>query len=288
MRRCFVLGILVLALSAQSAFAWGEMGHRIVCRIAQRELTSTQRRELDRLAQLYHKHGVDYPAFPHACFFPDQVKDLPAFASLRDVHFINVPRSAETVDAGDSSCAPAGTTCVLEGIAKHEKSLRDANNDVARAEALFFVGHWLGDVHQPLHVSFADDRGGGRVVVASDFYPDSNLHSVWDTGIIRDAIRDIGWKAYANQLQADVTDEEREQWLASSEPLEWAQESYEITLRDDVDYCRMSGGQCRRETHERELTEDYQELFLPVVEMRLKQAGVRLAAELRRLLFTGQ
>jgi hypothetical protein len=160
-----------------------------------------------------------------------------------------------------------------------------AGNDVNRAEAVFFLGHWLGDVHQPLHVSFADDSGGNDVPVVSDFYPDDNLHSVWDTGIIRAAMGNIGWRAYAHDLQDRISSAQRTEWLAS-EPLDWAQESYEITLRADVDYCERTNSRCRGEEHDRELTADYQALHEEVVERRLQQAGVRLAEELRRLLFS--
>ena len=194
-----------------------------------------------------------------------------------------MPRTADAVDLEDSSCVDQ--LCVLEGIELHRGKVSSAGNDANRAEALFFLGHWLGDVHQPLHVSFADDSGGNDVPVVSDFYPDDNLHSVWDTGIIRAAMDGAGWRAYADDLQDSITAAQRTEWLGS-EALDWAQESYEITLRDDVDYCERTSSRCRGEEHDRELTADYQEIHEDVVERRLQQAGVRLAEELRRVLFS--
>lgn len=284
MRRLMLLAVAVGVLSAPDALSWGRIGHQIVCRIAQNELQPAERRELNRLARLYKKHGVSYTSFPPSCFFPDQIKDLPAFKRYRRTHFVNVPRTAGAVDVDDSSCADS--KCVIEGIAEHAGKLRTATNDVRRAEALFFLGHWIGDIHQPLHVSFADDSGGFFVPVVSDFYPDSNLHAVWDTGIIRAAMgEDLAWRDYADELHATITAQQRTQWL-NSDALQWAQESYEIALRDEVDYCARTAARCRGEEHDRELTSDYQELFQDDVELRLKQAGVRLAGSIRGALFT--
>jgi len=75
-------------------------------------------------------------------------------------------------------------------------------------------------------------------------------------------------------------DDQREEWL-DSEPIDWAQESYEITRTDKVDYCRMEDGECTRELHVCVLGQKYQKEFEDDVAVRLKKAGVRLAQRIK-------
>src|SRR5262249_61763846 len=131
--------------------------------------------------------------------------------------------------------------CVLSGIAKHSAMLKDGATDQERGEALFFLGHWLGDVPQPLHVSFASDQGGNLVQpITRDFYPipktfPLSLHSVRDRGIIRKALADSGWRALADNLQKKITDAQRTEWLAVA-ALRWGEEASRLTPARGVVY----------------------------------------------------
>jgi S1/P1 Nuclease len=49
--------------------------------------------------------------------------------------------------------------------------------------ALRFVAHLVGDIHQPLHAGFAEDRGDNSVDVRFNGRK-TNLHSLWDTGLV--------------------------------------------------------------------------------------------------------
>src|SRR5262249_13692747 len=62
-----------------------------------------------------------------------------------------------------------------------------AASDADKAASLKFLGHWVGDVHQPLHVSFEDDRGGNEINVVGDCR--GNLHSAWDTCLVVEALK---------------------------------------------------------------------------------------------------
>ncbi|HVR38923.1 MAG TPA: S1/P1 nuclease, partial [Thermoanaerobaculia bacterium] len=113
-----------------------------------------------------------------------------------------------------------------------------------------------------------------------------NLHSVWDGRIIAKMRgTTITVEQLAQDLRSAITDAQREQWLAGT-PLDWAQESYDISISADVEYCKWTlgahGEACNDEAGERKLTADYQDEFDDVVNLRLKQAGVRLAAQLRK------
>ena len=118
----------------------------------------------------------------------DNVPGWDRFDPFENWHFLNVPRTTRSVE--QSHCHD---NCVLTGIAHHAEALTTASTDRDRAEALFFLGHWIGDVHQPLHISYVDDRGGNDIKpINGGFYASSNLHAVWDSGIIAKAIGSDG------------------------------------------------------------------------------------------------
>jgi hypothetical protein len=118
--------------------------------------------------------------------------------------------------------------------------------------------------------------------------PRGHLHQVWDSRIIDRGIGSQQWWKYADGLAASIQPASAAQWLAVPQ-LGWAEESYAITVSDPVDYCRWEttgtgGERCRSESHKRKLTAAYQNLFAPYVELRLQQAGVRLAELIHRAL----
>jgi nuclease S1 len=103
------------------------------------------------------------------------------------------------------------------------------------------VCRWVGEVHQPLHVSFEDDRGGNGVEVVGGLC-DGNLHGVWDWCIVE---RTLGTSAaaVAGQLRAGITDQQRSEWLASG-PTDWANESFAITTSSGLGYCVRTDAGC--------------------------------------------
>lgn len=289
-------GALLYLFVAASVFAFGPDGHRVVCEIALLELDANDRTEVIRLTRAYERpDGEHERSFDNACTFADEartnakdgVKGWEDFNDFDNWHFLNVPR--ETREANPSHCHH---DCVLEGIEQDSHLIRVGEDDQSRAEGLIFLGHWIGDAHQPLHVSFRDDLGGNEVLLTTDSEYSGHLHRVWDSGIIREAMQLAGLQGrprdYARHLQTSIMSGDRSKWLAAS-PRQWLQESYDITLLPEVEYCRFDptrfgGEKCRRIGGRRTLTSDYQETFQPVLETRLKQAGVRLANEIRKAL----
>jgi hypothetical protein len=293
LRSVVAVGAVAL-LATTTAHAWSDDGHKIICRIATSVLDESERREVERLARAYRApDGTRFAHYAEACtfadtargkarLFADAVRDGNSAAAARLAawqrfgafdawHFINVPRTARVVHA-----ANCHDDCVLKAIAT-DRRVRPGASGQERAEALILLGHWVGDVHQPLHVSFADDRGGNDVDrIKGGFYSSPNLHAVWDTGIIAKARAGRDWSTYARDLTAAIDDGRRREW-ARSEPIDWANESYRIAIERDVRYCARAGATCRWEGRTRTLRASYQKQFQPVVEERLQQAGVRLA-----------
>lgn len=298
MSRC-VLGTVALVVLAsgvaEPARGWGMDGHRIVCAVAYGLLAPELQGEVDRLVASYRRpDGRVHESFAEGCLFADDARiearnRTPGWSYFRRFdswHFLNLPRDAAHVEA--THC---GGNCVLEGVRVHSRRLGDLQlPDWKRGQALLMLGHWIGDVHQPLHVSFEDDLGGNDVkpIRGGLYFPywsrKGHLHGVWDSGILRVSMNGDDWQEYAERLLGEIDASDSTEWLAG-EPLGWAEESYAVAISPDADYCAWEddddGRWCSPEAHVRRLRAEYQELFGGVVDLRLEQAGTRLAAAIR-------
>src|SRR5208282_2350606 len=107
------------------------------------------------------------------------------------------------------------------------------------------LGHWVGDVHQPLHVSFDDERGGNLIAIEGPCR--FNLHAVWDACIIEKKIG-LDYTAIAAKLRAEITDGDRKRWIPSTldtaAVVAWANESSAIAEKPDVQYCIRKKDDC--------------------------------------------
>ena len=265
------IAIILLALSANSVLAWGDTAHRIICEIAFKELNSQARAEVKRLIRL----DPVFFTFSGSCIWPDH----PCKRSRE--HIVNLPRSATQL--GNDPC-PLADKCVVTAIEVDLQIVADASaTDASKLDALKFLGHWVGDVHQPMHVSFKDDRGGNRIKETGPC--ERNLHAVWDGCIVETKLgRDI--RSIATDLRGSVTPAHRTQWKSTG-PKTWANESFLITTSEAIGYCVNKDGACWYAADNKELDTDeaqrvvvvndaYIERQLPTVKKRLTQAGVRL------------
>ena len=287
--------LFLITVSASNVLAWGEEGHRIVCRIAYLSLSADDQKEVDRLTKAFKtppNTRLQIGSFPDTCVFADEARAQANdavragittspwlhFKGFANWHFLNVARSVKKIP--QTACHD---DCVFTGITTHSGMLKNGTTDQERAEGLVFLGHWVGDLHQPLHISYADDLGGNHIKpITGGFYPipksfPLNLHAVWDGSIIRIMIADPGWREFADSLQAKITAKQKTAWSTST-PLAWAQESYNITILPGVEYCKKTSAGCESFGTGRELTKAYQDKFAKDVDLRLQKAGTRLAA----------
>ncbi|MBL4614451.1 MAG: S1/P1 nuclease [Magnetovibrio sp.] len=275
----------------------------MVCEISYRQLSDEAREKLNVLIdnqEFRDEHGdLRYPSFNHGCLREDQVRNRPI------EHYINYPRNWARVE--DAEC-PNGRPCLLSAIELDIARLSDTSlpNDVRLAAALA-LGHWIGDIHQPLHVSFKDDRGGNSIRKRGRCGTQT-LHGVWDRCLverrvifIREPADPEDYAVFTPMYRAadwmidDVEDADAAVWV-SSQPWEWAAESFDLVRQAEIQYCIMKDDECwysetqriydGNEDNERTvyMNEQYLDEFGPDVILRLTQAGFRLAATLESAL----
>lgn len=170
------------------------------------------------------------------------------------------------------------------------KRLRANGNERVRLEAIKYLGHWIGDLHQPLHVSFQDDRGGNDISTTGKCR--GSLHSTWDGCIIKQQLISNPSKGtitrFARRARNKVTHTTRAQWTRTR-LYQWADESFQQTLASDTDHCDHQGNRCAYDASASQITRPdnvkkqvavdraYLRKHRPIVRDRLVRAGVRLA-----------
>ena len=278
---CFRVGaaaaLLAGLVSVSPAHAYGRDGHRIVCDLAYRYLSDEARTEIDRLVAL----DPEFSAFREICSWADEVRGS-THRHTAPWHYINQDRNDPQVDAED--CAEGG--CITSAIDLHAGIFADrSRSDADRLEALKFLAHWMGDIHQPLHVSIEGDRGGNDINVLWRGERRTNLHRVWDSEIILDHMSEAWpWASaterddyFANELAAGIP-------LAGVDiytpldPIGWAQESHDIVRSREFGYYWA-----RAEHDPIEPGDHYYETGLAISKQRLQLAGVRLAGLLNQI-----
>jgi len=177
MRHLVFLAVFLLATfnNAISAFAWSDLGHRVVCQIAYEELKPEIKARVDALIAIDPK----FRTFADGCTWPD------VFPRQRPPeHYVDLQRSAKGIEP-QRPC-PLADRCVISAILNDTRDLALSLDVSDQLRLLKSLDHWVGDIHQPLHVSFDDDRGGN--LIAIEGVCRFNLHAVWDACIIEKKI----------------------------------------------------------------------------------------------------
>lgn len=198
------LVICGVALPHATALAWGADGHRLIASVAEKLLTPQARAEVNRL--LEQEPGASLASIST---WADEVRN-PATATW---HYVNFQRGEPCVFKPETDCA--GNSCVVSAIERQTAVLASAESDEKRLLALKYVVHFVGDVHQPLHAGYGDNRGGNSFQHQA-FGRGTNLHSVWDGALLRNWPG--GLPALQEALEAETT-------AAGGKPAAWAEES---------------------------------------------------------------
>lgn len=252
---------IALALSSSAALAFGPDGHRIVGELAQRQLTPKALKEVQRLLGDEADNGL-----AGVSNWADEIREQAAWRHTSRWHYVNFPRSSCRYDAR-RDCRDG--RCIVAAIEAQAATLANQRlDDGQRAQALRFLVHFVGDIHQPLHAGYGDDRGGNTFQI---FYigRGSNLHALWDGGILRSARRD--WTEQVTRLEPRSAGVDT-RW-SSQAAARWAEES-----------CQLIGSTELYPARPGRLPDGYVERQYPVLEQQLVIAAARLAAALNAIL----
>lgn len=260
MRR-LVIGVWLAA--APSVFGWGGEGHNLVARLALARLSP---RAAAAIAGIL---GPDTTIVSIASW-ADQIRN-----SRRDTgpwHYIDIPIGAPHLDM-KRDCP--GGDCVIAKIDEFERTLKDRSAaPEKRKEALMFLVHFVGDMHQPLHCSDNKDKGGNDVKL--EFLGrGTNLHSLWDTGLLA---RMDGEDALFAEMTKDLTPS-RAKSFAKGNVRSWAEQSHRQAQL--VVYGKLPKAEPGTVI---KVGAEYQAAADPVVREQIERAGVRLAKVLNETL----
>jgi hypothetical protein len=266
--------LLLLALAASRALAWGADGHSIVAELAQRRLTPAARFEVERLLG----PGVSLAS---VASWADDVR--PARPETFNWHFVDIPVRHDGYDATVHCTPTPGGDCIVAALERERAILACRAGDGARRDALRFAVHFVADLHQPMHT--VDEEQGangikvdveiraGKCPKCSPRRTQDNLHAVWDTTLITQTA--WNWGAYVTRLEVG--------WLASPEargadagtPVDWVLATHRAAARawDWLPDGRLIG-------------DDYYARAIPVIDQQLSLAGIRLARFLNESLVT--
>jgi hypothetical protein len=312
---CF-LTLLIVAAGSLPAHAWGCEGHQIVALIALKHLRPDVAKQVDAILtaspitptvrRFCRDEGL--PLFAEVSTWADDYRS--AHRESEALHFVDIPLSATRDKFEIEQFCKEG--CIVAAIGKYAQTLKAATSPQDRADALRFLIHFVGDIHQPLHDADNGDQGGNCVPVqyeddpvrmtnqqSESFTP--NLHSVWDTEMLESMLadRDMSLDQFADSLDRRYAPN-LPRWNKGT-VTDWAWEGHDLassfayrTLPAFVprDTSGRTAKSCAENNHVGKRMADlhivlgdrYDSANRPVVEEQLAKAGIRLAALLNSTL----
>jgi hypothetical protein len=310
-----IFALAVGCAACPSALAWGCQGHQAIAFIAEAHMNPRARAAA---LKILRASPID-PSLPRWCQPPatDPIVDASSWPddirtqrpNTAPWHFIDIPRGAHRGNL--ASYCPAATGCVVSALQAELLVLKSPRASAqGRADALRFVIHFVGDIHQPLHDTTNNDMGGNCVPVEffgelpketnagrESFSP--NLHAIWDVGIIDHFDHGESPQQLARGLEREF---HAQIAVWEKEPVNFAAWAWEgHALADSVAYRKLPHpipvdepvpvSSCADDHHVGErmlgyhenLGTAYESAVAPVVELQLAKAGARLAAVLNSI-----
>jgi nuclease S1 len=274
-RVCCALLALFLA---RGALAWGPEGHRMVGDIAAGYLTAKTQAQISELLRddrLADGEPSGRRTLGEVANWADEIKDFEWGRRRGPWHYddVSLCRTARYA----SYCR--GGRCASAQLARQIEVLGDPRSRPrARNEALKWVVHLVGDIHQPLHAANRGDRGGNQVQVSffgerdNPPYGSLNLHAVWDVHLLARRVAERGGERAL--VSAPIADSDRRTWEQGSIP-DWIAESHALA-RERV-YAPVAASCGHKIAGVVAIGQDYYASAAPVIEVQIRRAGVRLA-----------
>lgn len=255
-----------LLLTALISISWGTTGHFAAGRIAERHLTPAAANAVKDL--------LGGASLADVSTWADDIRGDEQYKGTDKWHYINLPGGISTLQQFASTVNSLKGDNVYTAVLKCRETLRMTGATRSqKADALRFLVHLVEDLHQPMHVSHAEDRGGNSIAVEYRSAK-SNLHTVWDSKLIDDQM--MGYEKIANRYD-DVAQPQIETWQKDS-VLQWIWESYQAS---EILYAEVAkpGGRVMKRA--------YYKAHIPIVRNRITMSGMRLAGMLNDIFGEG-
>ncbi len=264
-RLVVALVVLLIMAPPAPAWAWGRLGHRVIARLAEQQMTPLAKEAVKALLS-------EGESLADASLWADEHRsELPETAPW---HYVDVPLDESRYDSKFSGDV-ASKGCVVDKIHALRAVVKDQSQSIEKRRfALRFLVHCIEDLHMPMHVGDNHDRGGNDTHV--EFFDDeTNMHRLWDSGMIeRISISEDDWLRQLTVLASPQGPDD----TATGSVEEWATESL-LAAREA--YIDPTTGQ--RVKPGAKLSQAYLDKSSPVVRRRLSQAGTRLATVLNEV-----
>lgn len=251
MKRIFCFLIILLGLQ-QHVYGWGPQGHKLVALIARSQLSDNVIETVN-----FYLKGMSWE--DAACWM-DEMQDNSKYDYMKTWHYINIPKDKTYVQTKEQNVVTKLEFCI------RMLQYRSFQSEETINESLKLLFHLIGDIHQPLHCGYEEDKGGNTVHLYL-VQKETNLHKLWDSEIIRERKMDM-WYCAKVLVGMKLTDSKRKE-IEKVDVVKWLSESRSLL----PDVYSISGGK---------IDQKYIDLNAPHVERQLIKAGLRLAAILNQ------
>ncbi len=262
-RKPLLIGVLLIV--SVILISWGVTGHRTVGRIAENHLSANAKTAVKEL--------LGDASLADVSTWADEVRNQPEYRHTGSWHFLNLPLGLSYPEF-EKQVEGMSQENVYSALLNEEHILSDKTTTrEQKTEALKFIVHFVGDLHQPMHISRAEDKGGNTIQLNYEGMG-TNLHSLWDTKLLEH--QGLTYEQLADQYD-HASPEQIRQW--QNDPLmKWIWESYEISSRLYAEIDAMKS---------RTIDDNYYQAHIAIIRERIEKAGIRLAGVLNQLFSKG-
>jgi len=246
---CLTFCFFLVTNSAYTSPEWGPTGHRATGKIAENHLTNKALRKIDKL--------LKGQSLAFVSTYGDEIKSDKRYNEFYSWHYVNMPLDS---NYEESEKNPKGD--LVTGIHKCISVLKDDNS--SEEDKVFYLKllvHFIGDLHQPMHIGRAEDKGGNTIQVQW-FGKGTNLHRVWDENMIEE------WKMSYLELADNTEDLSKEQIksIQNGSIVDWVHDTHELSK---TTYASVEVGE--------NLRYRYSYDHFGTVRKQLQKGGIRLA-----------
>lgn len=247
-------GLLTLVL-----ISWGVVGHKTVAAIAENHLTANAKGAIQSL--------LGNESIADVASWADEVRNEPEYRETGPWHYVNLSIGM-SYEQFASAVTAQGKNNIYGALLNCQNELKSKTTSrEQKITALKFIVHFVGDAHQPMHVSRAEDKGGNTIQVQFDG-KGTNLHSLWDSKLIDK--QGLTFEQMAKEYDT-ATPVEIKKWQNDT-MMQWLWESYQLSSRL---YTEANKGS--------KLGDSYYKQHIAIVQQRIEMAGIRLAGVLNEV-----